>query len=441
MQGKRLIIIDDDRDVLDALAILLEDEFSQITTIENPNRIETLLREKPDVILLDMNFSAGINTGNEGLFWLDKILTIQPDTVVIMMTAYGTIGLAVEALKRGARDFVLKPWDNEKVISAVRACILTLKRTDSGQREAVQPSVFTGTSPSMIHLRQQIEKVAPTEASVLILGENGTGKEVIARELHRLSKRAERVFLPVDLSTISPGLFESELFGHKKGAFTDARSDHTGRFESANGGTLFLDEIGNLPMAQQAKLLTVLQSRSFTPVGSALTVTTDFRLICATNNIPEDMVRTGTFRQDLLYRINTITMVVPPLRERREDIVPLAEFFIHFYCQKYNREVPRLSQEVRRMLLSYHWPGNVREMQHAMEKSVILFDKNEITTAELHFPDPQNSTSRSSGTLENLERDALARALEQCGGNIVQAAKVLGITRQTLYNKMKKYGL
>lgn len=439
MAGNSILIIDDDNDVLDALHALLEDEFAAITTEGSPTRIPALLQHDYDVILLDMNFSAGINSGNEGLFWLNEILVRKPTAAVVMMTAYGNINLAVEAIKRGAKDFVLKPWDNEKLISTLLACMK--KRKVATPLTAGASPFVEGKSPAMVTLQEQIRKVAATDASVLILGENGTGKELVARELHRLSARSQRPFISADLSTLSSGIFESELFGHVKGAFTDARTDRTGLFQTANGGTLFLDEIGNLSQAHQAKLLTVLQNRTITPVGSNLTIGIDVRLISATNAPIMEQVTNGAFRQDLLYRINTITLTVPPLRERREDIVNLASYFLQQYGNKYGRANLAFTPEAVQALLDHTWPGNVRELQHTMEKIVILSSHDAIGVEDLNLSTSSRPITVSTKTLDEIEKEALTIALNAHGGNILQAARALGITRQTLYNKMKRYGL
>jgi DNA-binding NtrC family response regulator len=447
MQSSAILIIDDDKDVLSALSVLLEDEFTDITTESNTNRIINHVQAKAyDVILLDMNFSAGINSGNEGLFWLSKIREAKPDAAVIMMTAYGKIDLAVEALKRGAKDFVLKPWDNEKLIATVKACFESnnrLKKKPLKLQSSTPGNIVQGQSKVMQHLQQQIDKVAATDASVLILGENGTGKDVVANTLHYKSLRAPQPFVSVDVSVLTPTLFESELFGHRKGSFTDAKEDRKGRFETAHGGSLFLDEIGNIPLALQAKLLTVLQKQEVIPVGSNTPVPFNIRLICATNAPLNTLVETGLFRQDLLYRINTITLTVPPLREREDDILILAEHFLAENQAKYNKTSMMFSDAAKQSLLQYQWPGNVRELQHTIEKAVILTNGNMITAEDLALSTSARMTVSAPRTkrLDDLEKEAMQDALRNNGGNIVQAAKELGITRQTLYNKMKRYGL
>jgi DNA-binding NtrC family response regulator len=432
-----ILIIEDDADVVDALVVLLEDEFSRIDSQTNPNRLHSISFSNYDIILLDMNFSAGINSGNEGLYWLNAILTKDPRASVIMMTAYGNINLAVEAIKRGAKDFVLKPWDNDKLLATIRA---NVKRKKTELLEASEGIFVEGKTKGMISLQEQITKVAATDASVLILGENGTGKELVARRIHELSRRSSGPFVTVDLSTITETIFESELFGYKKGAFTDAKADKKGRLETANGGTLFLDEIGNLPLSQQAKLLTALQTRKVTPVGSATSVDLDIRLLSATNALLHERVKEGTFRQDLLYRINTITLTVPPLRERGDDVIVLAEHFLKLYSSKYKKSGV-LDATAISALRMHSWPGNVRELQHTIEKALILSSADLITQADLNLSISGMAVQPGGKTLDDIEKRALQHALSEHGGNIVQAAKSLGITRQTLYNKMKKYGI
>ncbi len=440
MPSGSLLIIEDDRDVIDALKVLLEDEFREIASETNPNRIPALLSREYDMILLDMNFSAGINSGNEGLYWLSAILKAQPEAAVIMLTAYGHIDLAVDAIKRGARDFVLKPWDNDKLLATVTA---NLRRKKDILPASGTYFFLEGTSPPMLHLQDQISKVAATDASVLILGENGTGKELIARRIHQLSARSGKPFVTVDASAIPENLFESELFGHKKGAFTDAKTDKAGRFEQAHGGTLFLDEIGNLSATHQMKLLTVLQNRKVMPVGGLQEVSLDVRLISATNAPIGEMVKAGKFRQDLLYRVNTITLTAPPLRDRgANDIVALANHFLEVYRQRYGkRSMLHFDSTALESIRNFSWPGNVRELQHTIEKAVIMTDSDAITAADLSLNISSVTSAQPSMTLDEMERQALQRALREHEGNIVQAAKALGITRQTLYNKMKKYGL
>ena len=442
MKDTRILIIDDDRDVLDALAVLVEDDFTKVVKESNPNRMEAIITDNFDVVLLDMNFSAGVNTGNEGLFWLSRIKQLSPSTEIVVMTAYGNITLAVEAIKRGARDFVLKPWDNEKLLATLKSAIIEKKQRKTPVNSVVISAYVEGVSAIMKSLQDQIKRVAATDASVLLLGENGTGKEVFARMIHRLSKRASQSFTSVDLSTIPATLFESELFGHKKGSFTDAKTDRQGKLVSANHGTLFLDEIGNLPLAQQVKLLTVLQSRAVTPVGSTDSVPVDVRIVSATNANLVQSVASGEFRQDLLYRINTITITVPPLRERTEDIPLLANHFLNEFRQNYDKPSLKMSASALSALKEYAWPGNVRELRHTIEKAVILSDTDLIDADNLSLSMSGRPRSGSGmKTLEDIEKDAMINALNTYGGNIVHAARALGITRQTLYNKMRKYGI
>ena len=441
MPGSTLLIVEDDRDVVDALKALLEDEFTDIVSEANPNRIPTLAARPFDMILLDMNFSAGINTGNEGLYWLSSILQRNPTARVIMMTAYGNIDLAVEAIKRGAKDFVLKPWDNQKLLATIRA---NIRKSQTKENRSPVQTFVEGKSKMMIDLQERIVKVAATDASVLILGENGTGKELVAQRIHELSNRSSGPFVTVDLSTITPTLFESELFGHKKGAFTDAKTDRIGRLQMANGGTLFLDEIGNLPHAQQSKLLTALQNRAVVPVGSSENVPLDIRLITATNANLLQMVKDGSFRQDLLYRINTITFNVPALRDREDDVLALAEHFLEEHSTHYRKTDLSFEPAALEVMRRYNWPGNVRELRHTIEKAVILSEGPMITDKDLQLSTSSQSSMpvRNTGrTLDELEEQAIRSALAEHGGNIVHAAKALGITRQTFYNKMKRYGI
>jgi two-component system, NtrC family, response regulator HydG len=436
-----ILIIDDDRDVLDALGVLLEDDFSRIVKESNVNRIPSLLGEAFDLVLLDMNFSAGINSGNEGLFWLSKIKQLNPAAEVIMMTAYGNIALAVEAIKRGAKDFVLKPWDNGKLLATIKSVLGSDERKKADRVAPASGLFIEGKSPVMRTIQDQLLKVAATDASVLLLGESGTGKEVFARRIHEMSNRKDHLFNTVDLSAIPTSLFESELFGHKKGAFTDAKTDREGKLLAANHGTLFLDEIGNLPVAQQVKLLTVLQNRSVTPLGDTHSRKVDVRLISATNENLAENVLAGKFRQDLLYRINTISITIPPLRDRQEDIKIFAEAFLHVYKQRYNKHSMRFSPSALASMSDYNWPGNIRELKHTIEKTVILADTDLIDAKDLDLSISGKLASGSVKRLDEIEKEAMINALSTHGGNIVHAAKALGITRQTLYNKMKKYGI
>jgi len=450
----RLLIVDDNKSILSALEILLQDEFDEVKTIANPNQLPSLIESNEfDLVLLDMNFSAGVNTGNEGLYWLSRIREIKPDLEVVLFTAYGDVELAVKALKQGGADFVLKPWDNEKLKATLRNVfklqqskkeIKKLKQKESALKSEInkEKHFIIAQSPQMLQILSLVRKVAKTDANVLITGDNGTGKELIARELHRFSQRADEIMVSVDMGAISETLFESELFGHKKGSFTDAREDRTGKIENANYGTLFLDEIGNLPVHLQPKLLSVLQNRMITPIGSNKPVSVDVRLICATNRKPDEMVAAGTFREDLLYRINTIHIDIPPLRERKEDIPAIADYFLKIYCNKYRKSCSHISDSGLAKLTSYQWPGNVRELQHTIERAVILSDKTELTPDEFFFkPVMPGMNNDFEGTIEQMELKMISRVLKKNGVNHTAAADQLGITRQTLYNKMKKYNL
>jgi DNA-binding NtrC family response regulator len=414
--------------------------------------MDTLRKNTIDVILLDMNFSAGINSGNEGLYWLQQILAYDPRISIVMITAYGDVELAVKAVKLGAVDFVLKPWDNEKLITTIQsAYLLNRSKKEVDKLKLKEKSLIAelnrnqdpviGSSEVMINVLKTVDKVAKTNANVLITGENGTGKEVIAREIHRLSGRADQVMVTVDLGAITETLFESELFGHKKGAFTDAQTDRTGKIETASGGTLFLDEIGNLSMPLQAKLLSALQNLTITRVGDNRPIPVDIRLICATNCNLVQLVSEGKFREDLLYRINTIHIEIPPLRERQNDIELLSDFFLKRYAKKYNREGLVITCEAIDKLMGYHWPGNVRELQHAIEKAVILSDQDKLFPSDFIFKSEMRSEgNQMNGTLDEMEQALIKNAIDQCEGNLSAVASRLGITRQTLYNKIKKYG-
>ncbi len=448
------MIVDDNKGILSALELLLQSDFEVVTVISSPNQLLSLLENgKYDLVLLDMNFSSGVNTGNEGLYWLSRIKEVYPDVEVVMFTAYGDVELAVKALKQGAADFVLKPWDNEKLRTTLRNVfqlrlsrkeIRELKRKESALKSEINRggNLIVARSPQMLQLLGLVHKVALTDVNVLITGENGTGKELIARELHLHSKRAAEIMVTVDMGAVSETLFESELFGHKKGAFTDAREDRTGKIENAGNGTLFLDEIGNLPLHLQSKLLTVLQGRMITPIGSNKSVPVDIRLVCATNRNLTEMVAEGSFRQDLLYRINTIHIDIPPLRERKEDITALALFYQQKYSAKYRKVCENISGSGMDKLVGYRWPGNVRELEHAIEKAVILSEKKELGADDFFFNEPIfGDISVTYGTIEEMEMKMIAGALNKNGQNLSATALQLGITRQTLYNKIKKYGL
>ena len=453
LKGK-ILVVDDNKSILSAVEILLMDEFEDVVTIANPNQLPSLIESSDfDLILLDMNFSAGVNTGNEGLYWLARIKEIKPELEVVLFTAYGDVELAVNALKKGAADFILKPWDNEKLKATLRNVyklqqsrkeIKKLKQKESALKNEIKRDkhFIIAQSPQMKQILNLVKKVAVTDANVLITGDNGTGKELVARELHRLSKRADEILVTVDMGAISETLFESELMGHKKGSFTDAREDRTGKIESANNGTLFLDEIGNLPVHLQPKLLSVLQNRVVTPIGSNKPVAVDVRLICATNCNIDQMVNDGSFREDLLYRINTIQIEIPPLRERKEDIAAIANYFLKIYGTKYRKPDIEITPSGMSKLLNYQWPGNVRELQHTIEKAVILCDGNELSPDDFFFKQAMTGMQDIfDGTIEEMEIKMINRILHKNSQNLSAAAEQLGISRQTLYNKMKKYKL
>lgn len=452
-----LLVVDDNRNILTSLQYLLGEYFERVITIDSPVTIPTLLnRESIDVVLLDMNFSSGINSGNEGLYWLHEIKRLRPQTEVVLFTAYADINLAVTGIKEGAADFVVKPWENARLVQTLQEAYARVADARKGKKKAVSlPSVsdtsmYWGNSPAIRPLRMLVEKVSTTDANILITGENGTGKDMLAREIHRLSNRREGPMVAVDMGAITESLFESELFGHVKGSFTDAHTDRVGRFEAADGGTLFLDEIANLPYHLQAKLLTAIQKRCFVKVGSNTPQPTNIRLICATNRNLDEMVKNGEFREDLLYRINTIHLHIPALRERKEDILPLAKRFLEQYAKQYGRPVQSFTPEAARRLLEHPWYGNIRELQHVVEKAVILSDGDELQENMLQLT-PMTAPAESVAereeveapfhTLDEMERSMVKRAIDQCEGNLSQAAAMLGITRQTLYNKMKRYGL
>ena len=441
-----IIIVDDNKGVLTAVQILLKSYFSKVVTLSSPVTLTSVIREEmPEVILLDMNFTSGINTGNEGLFWLQEIKKVRPGLPVVLFTAYADIELAIRGIKEGATDFIVKPWDNQKLVATLQtaaASTLREKKT-SVKEEPIHPTMYWGESKVMQQLRTLIEKVAATDANILITGENGTGKEMLAREIHSLSNRKHKEMIAVDMGTITESLFESELFGHIKGSFTDAHADRTGKFESADKSTLFLDEIGNLPYHLQAKLLTVIQRRSIVRVGSNTPVPIDIRLICATNRNLQEMVGKEEFREDLLYRINTIHVEIPPLRERKEDIIPLAERFIVRFCKQYDKAVMAFAPEAKEKLAAHPWYGNIRELEHVIEKAIIINDSSLIPAGlfQLSVPRTAGIQEKSISTLEEMEIQMIRKALDACAGNLSAVAGQLGITRQTLYNKMKKFGL
>jgi DNA-binding NtrC family response regulator len=448
MKKGSILIVDDNKNVLTALRILLENYFETVTLLPSPKQLHTLLRETaPDIVLLDMNFSAGINSGNEGLYWLSELKKWDADLPVVLFTAYADIDLAVKALKQGASDFVVKPWDNAKLIATLQAaCSLRESRNNTRQPRERQhitngeQDICWGASDAIRNLRRLIEKVAQTDVNILITGENGTGKEVIAREIQRRSQRNKEVLITVDMGAITESLFESELFGHAKGSFTDAKTDRTGKFEAANRGTLFLDEIGNLSYPLQAKLLNALQSRQIVRVGENRPIPIDIRLICATNRDLRESVRKGEFREDLLYRINTIQVEIPPLRERREDIPLLAGFFLKKYATKYGKKDLALSPDTVSRMKTCHWPGNIRELQHTIEKAVILSEEGELQIHDFYLNRSDRATAQPDGmTLEEAEKALIQSALKRNRDNLSAVATELGITRPTLYSKMKKY--
>ncbi len=452
MKGK-ILIVDDNKSVLTALEMLLQTEFESVFCLSNPaGLLATIKQHNFDIVLLDMNFNAGINSGNEGIFWLNEIQKYDATISVIMITAFGDIELAVKAVKEGAFDFILKPWNNNKLITTLHAAMklrksrvenVSLINTATTLKQELKQPVqsIIGQSDSMKRVMNMVKKVAKTDANIFITGENGTGKELIAKEIHRYSNRANELMLSVDMGSISESLFESELFGHTKGSFTDAKEDRIGKFETANKGTLFLDEIGNLSLSMQAKILSVLQNRSVTKLGTSRAVPIDIRLISATNKDLSAMIQQGLFREDLLYRINTITIKLPPLRERENDILLLAEFYLRKYCAKYNKQGLKINQKATQKLLNYSWPGNVRELQHSIEKAVILADESVLgeSSFNLNNDNPDLDLNLQNSTLEEMEKAMIMASIKKEKGNMSNVAKNLGITRQTLYNKLKRY--
>ena len=444
----KILVVDDNSGIRAALKLLLPMHFAEVELIPSPKEIISRMAEfRPDVVLLDMNFHTDINTGNEGLYWLSEIKTRCPNIEVVLFTAYADIALAVEGMKRGAFDFIVKPWENEKLIETLKQAYANRNKDshEAVQTPASSIQMHWGKGPAMSAIHKTIEKISSTDASVLITGENGTGKDVLAGEIHRKSTRSLRPMVCVDAGAVTETLFESELFGHVKGAFTDAHSDHIGKFEQADGGTLFLDEIGNIPLHLQAKLLRAIQNRSITRVGDTKAIPIDIRLICATNKNIEQMVRDGEFREDLYYRINTMHLHLPALRERTDEIVPLAEMFIARYADKYRRSVSGLTPEAAELLKSHYWSGNIRELQNCIEKAVILCDGNIISASdvELQAMKAVQSTAEMSGneTLEETEEKTIRAALNRFGGNLSMVAKSLDISRPTLYAKLKKYNI
>lgn len=452
MPKGNILIVDDNKSIISALEILLGLEFNHVKGITNPNQIpEELRTDDYNLVVLDMNFQAGVNSGNEGLYWLGQIKMAKPEISVVLITAYSEVELAVKALKLGATDFVAKPWDNSKLLATVKSAIQLnfskkelgqLKQKERGLKEELNRSskFIVGSSPELMKVMNMAWKVAKTNANILITGENGTGKELIAREIHRSSLRKNEVMVSVDMGAISETLFESELFGHVKGAFTDARENRAGKFETAHKGTLFLDEIGNLSFHLQAKLLAAIQNREFIRLGADNTIPVDIRLICATNKNLQQMVKNGLFREDLLYRINTIQIEVPPLRERGNDILVLADFFLKKFSSKYEKHGLKINRAAQEKLLKYQWPGNIRELQHTIEKAVILGDSLVLKPEDFFLrPVFTSQLDDQNYTIVEMEKQMVVNAIDKSAGNMSQAAEQLGITRQTLYNKIRKY--
>ncbi len=455
-EGK-ILIIDDEEDILLTLRIFLKQHFTFVKAETNPHYIPRLLRQHEfDVVLLDMNFRQGDTSGEDGITWLAKVKELSPSTRVIMITAYADVNTAVKALKGGASDFILKPWQNQKLLNVVQtvfdnktegssANIAATHQSSNNLAADLQYNKIIGTSLSIQQVLNTVKKVAKTDANILILGENGTGKELIAREIHRQSSRADKPFVSVDLGAITESLFESELFGHKKGAFTDAYEDRIGRFEAASGGTLFLDEIGNLSFPLQMKLLSALQTRQIRKIGENKPTNIDIRLICATNMPLYNMVKENTFRQDLLYRINTVELKLPNLADRHEDIPLLASHFLEIYRKKYQKPSMGFAKATMDKLLNYHWPGNIRELRHAVERAIILAESNTLQKEDFLFQEnKQNAgtnTKVNSFNLDEVERQTIRKALNKFKGNVSKAADELGITRQSLYRRMEKHGL
>lgn len=442
----KILVVDDNAGIRSALNILLPMRFAEVELIASPKVLmETMRQFQPDAVLLDMNFETDTNTGNEGLFWLSELKRNFPDVEVVLFTAYADIALAVEGMKRGAFDFVVKPWDNAKLLATLETACKKHRKSAVNEVTNTTPPMQWGRSEGMKNLRHMVEMAAPTDATVLIMGENGTGKDVLANEIHRLSNRSAKPMVSVDIGAITETLFESEMFGHVKGAFTDAHADHIGKFEQANGTTLFLDEIGNIPLTQQAKLLRVIQNRTITRVGDTRPIPIDIRLICATNMDLAKMVKEGRFREDLYYRINTMVLQLPPLRERKDEIVSLSELFIKRYANKYHRSANSLSDEARKLLLRCRWSGNIRELQGCIEKAVIYSESEQIQAADLQIRASELMEEKTpklkNETLESAEEQVIRNAMRQYNGNLTLVAKALKISRPTLYNRLKKYGI
>ncbi|MBI9052191.1 MAG: sigma-54-dependent Fis family transcriptional regulator [Bacteroidales bacterium] len=455
IQNNRILVVDDDEHILLSLKVLLESEFGEIVCVNNPKQIPEKLHEyKIDTVLLDMNYSIGETSGEEGIYWLKNILDIDSDINVILITAYGDLNIAIEALKQGALDFIVKPWNNEKLVATINSVlkfssnkreIKTLKSKQKALINAFESDLpeIIGHSKVMRELYQLIDRVAQSDANILISGENGTGKELVARALHKRSTRSGNAFINVDLGAITESLFESEMFGHKKGSFTDAKEDRAGRLEAGSGGTIFLDEIANLPLPQQSKLLSVIQNREVFPIGSNLSTKIDVRLVCATNVSLHTLVENNLFRQDLLYRINTVEINVPPLRDRSDDIPQLANHFIDTFCKKYRRQRIKLPDYVERKLQKYKWPGNVRELQHTIERAVILCNESIFKSSDFDFLEGRAHKENQFETfnLEEIEKWAVENCIKKYAGNISRASIELGLTRGALYRRIEKYGI
>ena len=454
MTKGNLLIVDDNKGLLNALELIMKNEFEKVITLTDPNRINEILRNNDvDIVMLDMNFKSGVHNGNEGLFWMREIYKYDSNISVVIVTAYGDVELAVKAIREGAVDFILKPWDNTKLLATINAAwklrvsrqeASTLKKDNILLKKEINKGgekIVLGASPTMINVMNIVRKVAGTDANVLITGENGTGKELVAREIHNLSKRAGELMVSVDMGSITETLFESEMFGHVKGSFTDAKEDRKGKIEQANKGTLFLDEIGNLSLQSQAKLLSVLQNRYVVPVGSNRQIPVDIRLVCATNCDLINMVVEGRFREDLLYRINTILIEVPPLRDRVDDIPILANYFLRMNCERYGKDGLKISTHALEKLANHDWPGNVRELQHSIEKAVILSESLVLKPSDFVFSTNTRNVMQGDMTLEEMEKKLIIDNLRRYSNNLSAVSEKLGITRQTLYNKMRKFGI
>lgn len=450
LKNSCVLVIDDDPDVLTAVRLLLKTEVKEVLTEKNPENIRSILAKQSfDLIMLDMNFMSSINTGNEGIFWLKKIKELKSDAAVIMITAYGDIDLAIRSLKEGAADFVVKPWHNERLLQTIKEALNKKANPKANPQPAASDSIINkellGESAPMQEIFYKIQKIAPTDANILILGENGTGKDLIARAIHQQSLRASKPYVKVDVGALTETLFESELFGHKKGAFTDAREDRSGRFEAANSGTLFLDEIGNISLHQQAKLLSVLQNRQVMRLGDNHAVPIDIRLVCATNVPLQELANENRFRKDLVYRINTVEIMMPPLRRRGNDIILLANHFSNQYCNKYLKPCLKFEQGALDKLLSYSFPGNVRELQYTIERAIIMAEGEILTAKDIIFSPIESGRPADDDPVElnlsSVEKNTILKVIEKHGGNISKAAKELGLTRTALYRRLSKYDI